>query len=187
MRRMVNAMEFLNVRRARAARAAAVRLVGYLSVVVVGSISCAQQGAGDRGALTAPSAVADSAQTQMKPGPSYDASGEWFMTVNFSTGFHGEGCLTLAQDSTGDITTDDGHRAYTFKLQGGGQKNVLGYKVTIVDYTGDACDARPEAGADLSGKADLDTTTNIIALPLSGAFTCQKNVTAPMSFSNGCV
>jgi hypothetical protein len=48
MRRMVNAMEFLNVRRARAAGAVAVRLVGYLSIVVVGSISYAQHGAGDQ-------------------------------------------------------------------------------------------------------------------------------------------
>jgi len=160
IRHLGKAFDSRSLRQVRATGAAATLLLGVGPGLFL-AVGCAQSGTGQNaGALMAPTSISSAgAETQAKPGSSYDATGSWSLVITGDIG--GSGTGTFVQDSKGNISgTDEGGHVYSFKHQSSNS-----YKLTVIG--GD-----PSCLADVAGTAQLDTTTNTIVAPVSGTVAC---------------
>jgi hypothetical protein len=95
------------------------------------------------------------------PGASYDASGSWHLIIDETVAgqdHHEESDVTFVQDPHGNITITEIPSVTLLRHSVG--KKIL-YKMTVFE-------PHPSCNTDLSGTAQIDTTTNTFDAKLSG-------------------
>ena len=136
-----------------------------LSLLIAGTVSCAQSGTGVPASPTAPSlefgaraasASPSSTTARLGPGASYDGSGSWHFIItrraeNELSTFEFDG--TFTQDPDGNLHLTEDNTQITLTRRGSGLR---------IPYDMSVFESHQICNTELSGSAQIDTVTNTL-------------------------
>jgi hypothetical protein len=143
------------------------RWFGVFLLSIVGTAGCAQPGTGIPASPMAPSLASgsvSSAATSLAPGASYDGSGLWHL-IYVGRNLTDHQVLTLeldatfTQDANGNLHASEDITVVTLTRRGSGR--TITYDMSVFE-------SHPSCNTELSGTAEIDTSTNTLKAQLNG-------------------